>query len=267
MEQFQQSAFGAGTAARRQLVQHHTPGEYVASRRRRLPAGLLRAGGDVPRYFGRWDPPIPVPGTPSATNHVFICPDNPCGKGLVRCNRSAQCWWWPVLDVGGAHPHMPARDEVFLKREALGFFSRETRMRPASLAFCRRCALTNHSHLSMPCDTSVNRSAVSRSPKSLAWSMPFRTAVPNAASADDSASTWLRPSTVLAGYSTQRGPLGYHPCRALCTKAEATRWTNLEASVTGDATRLARIAYSDRMRIPIVSLSLLRTARQFEPRQ
>src|SRR5262249_26243067 len=37
-----------------------------------------------------------------------------------------------------------------------------------------RCASTNHSHLSMPRDTSVNRSAVSRSPSSLAWSMPFR---------------------------------------------------------------------------------------------
>src|SRR5262249_44849880 len=30
------------------------------------------------------------PGTPSATNQVFPCPDNPRGKGLVRCNRSAQ---------------------------------------------------------------------------------------------------------------------------------------------------------------------------------
>src|SRR5262249_40547991 len=30
------------------------------------------------------------PGTPSATNLVFLCPDNPCGRGLVRGNRSAQ---------------------------------------------------------------------------------------------------------------------------------------------------------------------------------
>src|SRR5262249_39813713 len=64
-----------------------------------------------------------------------------------------------------------------------------------------RCASTNHSHLSMPRDTSVNRSAVSRSRRSLAWSMPFRAAEPNAASAKDSASTWLQPSTAFAGYS------------------------------------------------------------------
>ena len=31
--------------------------------------------------------------------------------------------------------------------------------------------------------------------------MAFRAALPNAASADDSASTWLRPSTADAGYS------------------------------------------------------------------
>ena len=30
------------------------------------------------------------PGTPSATNQVFLCLDNARGKGLVRCNRSTQ---------------------------------------------------------------------------------------------------------------------------------------------------------------------------------
>src|SRR5262249_10784171 len=64
-----------------------------------------------------------------------------------------------------------------------------------------RGASTNTSHLSIPRDTSVNRSAVSRSPSSLAWSMPFRAAAPNAARADDSASTCPRPSTAFSGYS------------------------------------------------------------------
>src|SRR5207302_6521232 len=64
-----------------------------------------------------------------------------------------------------------------------------------------KCASTNHSHLSMPRDTSVNKSAVSRSFSSLAWSMALRADLPNAARAEDSASTWLRPSTALAGYS------------------------------------------------------------------
>src|SRR6266478_3916506 len=63
-----------------------------------------------------------------------------------------------------------------------------------------RWASTNHSHLSTPREISVNMSAVSRSPSSSAWSMPLRADLPNAAKADDSASTWLRPSTAL-GYS------------------------------------------------------------------
>src|SRR6516225_4911814 len=53
----------------------------------------------------------------------------------------------------------------------------------------------------MPRDTSVNRSAVSRSPSSLACPMACRAALPKAARADDRASTWLRPSAALAGYS------------------------------------------------------------------
>ena len=53
-----------------------------------------------------------------------------------------------------------------------------------------RCASTNQSHLSMPRDTSVNRSAVSRSPRSLASIDGLAAPIlPNAARADDSAST------------------------------------------------------------------------------
>ena len=86
-----------------------------------------------------------------------------------------------------------------------------------------RCASTNHSHLSMPRETSVNRSAVSRSPSSLASSMAFRAALPNAARADDSASTWLRPSTAFAGYSGNEAPLRHHPGRPLGHAAELHR--------------------------------------------
>ncbi len=46
----------------------------------------------------------------------------------------------------------------------------------------------------MPRETSVKRSAVSRSPIVLASSMACRTDFPNAARAVDRASTWLSPS-------------------------------------------------------------------------
>jgi hypothetical protein len=59
---------------------------------------------------------------------------------------------------------------------------------PGHRSSCK-CVSTNHSHLSMPRETSVNRSAVSRSPRSLASLMAFRAALPNVASAVDRAST------------------------------------------------------------------------------
>ena len=85
------------------------------------------------------------------------------------------------------------------------------------------CASTNHSHLSMPRETSVNRSAVSRSPSSLASSMAFRAAcrtppgprtAPRRGCGRPPPSPGIRPATTA---------LRHHPGRALGDAAELHR--------------------------------------------
>src|SRR5216117_210680 len=66
------------------------------------------------------------------------------------------------------------------------------------------CASTNQSHLSMPRETSVNRSAVSASSSSSARSMVLRASRPKVDSARATASTWAAPSAMSNGYSARR---------------------------------------------------------------
>src|SRR5438552_7261613 len=64
------------------------------------------------------------------------------------------------------------------------------------------CASTNQSHLSMPRETSVNRSAVSASSRASVSSMVMRAARPKVESKRATASTCAAPSAIAKGYSS-----------------------------------------------------------------
>src|SRR6185503_9624786 len=66
-------------------------------------------------------------------------------------------------------------------------------------SFACACASTNQSSLSAPRETSVNKSAVSASPASLASSMAVRALAPNFASALDNAATCSLPEEMFSG--------------------------------------------------------------------
>jgi hypothetical protein len=64
-----------------------SPGPRERHQRRTKCSSVQIASGDGP---GSLQPPNPGSGTPSRTNQVALRPDNPGGKGLVRCNLRAE---------------------------------------------------------------------------------------------------------------------------------------------------------------------------------
>ena len=143
---------------------------------------LLPLGIEMLMRFMGWTAGLPI--------YLLLC--------LVECAVVVVIYYFSLIWLG--RPVASPRAEDSRERD-------EPRVRDRRGCCVRRqrsackCASTNQSHLSMPRDTSVNRSAVSRSPRSLVSSMAFRASLPKAARAEERASTWLRPSAILSGYS------------------------------------------------------------------